>query len=915
MERNGILIPSLEGAYKERSYQQKLARPFKVIQNLPIAKGDIDYSALKNPLSIKDSAVLYNSLYVSRFNWLHHVFRVYWSKREQAIVGDKDTQKKDKTVRFCDADFDVGVHKFAIKLFFLKDDLKEKQFVEEQERKREERIQRRKAKEEEKLKTKQERERLEKEKEALKEKLRIEYDSQMNVAANPNSNIPTGGPFNNTTISAGNITNGLPNNGTSNANISDTNGPLPVTNELNVSETSKIQTVTTENNSFKLANIPSNAAPEGNNKMPITHANITQESTKQETLKSFGKAPIDAEKQSIILSQTDANIPTESTNGLNSIDVKEKTTSTLVNEKSSPPSAETVQSGSTTLAECSETKKELKPTSSRVPDNKETISEQQKHPPPPPPARTLKLISDPKNALLIQNLNLMARTDAHLNEVMKEVASGAAPAEKILEFKTYIEKAKKLGDPTGYMRKLELAKKLNPQNSLSEADIQKTAEENEQKIKARERAREKAREKARQKKLEISKDGEIKPRILTFEERKKLEEEQERQAQLVKEQLEKMRLEKQRLREEREAEKLRLKLEKAEKRAKEKEQRELEKQRLREEKAKEKERKKEERLAEKERAKLARERRKESVAELDDSDSEDENDRMAKLNNEEYSDDLWNDKLSPLQERYSKNATLVLEFVENPVQRFLLPRDTIYEVIENEEDENVITDNENTKAIEETSGSPAELKTEIAGRPKSPYVTILASFVLVHNQAEIDGWERRKKEAEEAEANKLKKEHEEAETKRRKRKKSGWSSNQATKRATRASKQAKAMETLRREEENFHEEDEELNQNDGSCPKPVYSCMTVTFSKVPYRFADFIVNSGNDLETCQTNMKEILSTGTRVPPSKLWYQLDGFKDELLAETLRYNLNRLDYANSSGKRTKHQFIKKFGRGGG
>jgi SWR1-complex protein 3 len=58
----------------------------------------------------------------------------------------------------------------------------------------------------------------------------------------------------------------------------------------------------------------------------------------------------------------------------------------------------------------------------------------------------------------------------------------------------------------------------------------------------------------------------------------------------------------------------------------------------------------------------------------------------------------------------------------------------------------------------------------------------------------------------------------------------------------------------------------------------------------------------------------VMKIGKRMELDRLWYQLDGIKDELLAETLRYNLNRLDYSNCGAKKNKVMFLKKFGRGG-
>lgn len=91
---NVILIPQLDVIDKELSFKQRMNRPFKVIQNLPISNNKPDYSLLENPLSIKDSSVLYNSLIVSRHNLLHNVFRAYWTRREQYINVLNDRSEK-----------------------------------------------------------------------------------------------------------------------------------------------------------------------------------------------------------------------------------------------------------------------------------------------------------------------------------------------------------------------------------------------------------------------------------------------------------------------------------------------------------------------------------------------------------------------------------------------------------------------------------------------------------------------------------------------------------------------------------------------------------------------------------------------------------------------------------------------------
>ncbi|GME90258.1 unnamed protein product [Ambrosiozyma monospora] len=92
---NIILIPQLEVIDKELAYKQRMHRPFKVVQNLPLSVATPDYSLLDHPLSVKDSATLCNSLIVSRHNWLYNVFRTYWTRREQYINVLND-RKRDR---------------------------------------------------------------------------------------------------------------------------------------------------------------------------------------------------------------------------------------------------------------------------------------------------------------------------------------------------------------------------------------------------------------------------------------------------------------------------------------------------------------------------------------------------------------------------------------------------------------------------------------------------------------------------------------------------------------------------------------------------------------------------------------------------------------------------------------------------
>lgn len=86
------------------------------------------------------------------------------------------------------------------------------------------------------------------------------------------------------------------------------------------------------------------------------------------------------------------------------------------------------------------------------------------------------------------------------------------------------------------------------------------------------------------------------------------------------------------------------------------------------------------------------------------------------------------------------------------------------------------------------------------------------------------------------------------------------------------------------------------------CPSPLYSTITVTIKNIPKRFSPIVLNSANKLEVVQRYMAQILAIGTRLSGYNLWYQLDGYDDEDLAEYYRVEAN--EYENRiRGKRAK------------
>lgn len=119
-------------------------RPFEIIDCLPASIDPPDYnSALTHPLTVKDSAVLYNSLVQSRKTWVKgEMFELYWKRPKKdaqgAVVVDPAAQSgiRDRMQKMCEATMSAGPHQFDVRLFILKDDEVEKQWAEELEESR-----------------------------------------------------------------------------------------------------------------------------------------------------------------------------------------------------------------------------------------------------------------------------------------------------------------------------------------------------------------------------------------------------------------------------------------------------------------------------------------------------------------------------------------------------------------------------------------------------------------------------------------------------------------------------------------------------------------------------------------------------------------------------------------------------------
>lgn len=208
-------------------------------------------------------------------------------------------------------------------------------------------------------------------------------------------------------------------------------------------------------------------------------------------------------------------------------------------------------------------------------------------------------------------------------------------------------------------------------------------------------------------------------------------------------------------------------------------------------------------------------------------------------------------KLTAFQERYLHNATLVFEFLENPNVRYIIPQDSISEIL------------------------PPELPPPADAEEEMEYNDVLFSHLWIHN---IDQMEQYEKELAEYEAEiKRIKDEEEAEEKRKK----------------------EEAEMLERGETPPVKDEPRTTRGKKKAPPPrkkklsapelpsiKYSAISFTVHNVPTKFVPIFSNSMRPLKQVQEKMERILKTGVRVPTNYLWYQVDARLDEVFAENLR-----------------------------
>ncbi|ODV86730.1 hypothetical protein CANARDRAFT_174787 [[Candida] arabinofermentans NRRL YB-2248] len=919
---NIVLISQSEVVDMELSFKQRLNRPFKVIQHLPLSKDKPDYSSLDHPLSVKDSATLYNSLIVSRHNWLYNIFKSFWTRREQYInlIADR---RRDKMSKLCDIKMIAGPHTFEVRLFLLKDDEKERLHQEEIDRKKEERL----------IKLKQREEELKREREALLHpENRLTTQAEYSATKEPKNDSSSKKEGDDHKL----LVPGSGNNDCSSSTPASYDKHIAQNIELNGLQDKKLenQTTTEAQSTSSLSEFKENGS------LPILHNSNPSSSTptnpsnkdstnSESTINSQSSESKNIEPKALKLRQV------EGSSGVgNEIESNNKRREGSVIGTESKP-ASSVDDVPKTSTSTSAPSPAAAPAAVPAPV---PISAPTPAPAPPRP-RSGDLMANPENAIMIHNLNTIARTDAHLSALMKTVASGGACSSEIAEFQQYIHKARAMGDVGGIYKTIQ-------------------REEEEKRELARRQQLELRRQQEREKldRERLKKEREI---MRAEKERMKLEREQlkakERYEKLEKKKREKEEREaaKRIQREEKEKEKEQKRLQREQERVereKDKEEKRLKRERLEQEKVEreklqleidtkltpEQERILQERMEASRQDRYERERAKKEKRDQKDRERRERRDKDRKNQKVEESDE----KLSPFQERYIHGATLIFEYQENTSARFYIPKDSIIEIVGDDEldqqqqqptGNNDIKKEEDTMEIQSSNSSmmmDQDSVSEVKKVPgttnaasttrlnRKPFVEILISFIVIHNEAEIEAFD-----------NRLLKEQEEKRMKEEEEKRKLEQQDEITEGTSQAEEENKTKKKGRKAKKNWGpsrrqtrhakpavvEEEIELTPEPGeeySRPIPVFSTTTIKLVDVPVRFAEMVKNSANPLSEVQKKMSEIIATGERWTKYNVWYQLDGNKDELLAETLRFNLNKLDYVNGGGKLKGKAMIKRI-----
>lgn len=449
---------------QQKALSQAIVRPFEVLSGLPLSynpppNGHYE-DVLKNPLTTKDTGVLYRSLMKSRLNYMNigPMFKLYWlkqssyAKKMQQLDQEKSThktQKEDKSservpilgndvsardvmVKLCDASLSMGPHKFEIRLFIAKDERSEKN-AKKKEDEEEDKVKK-------DLNANQELV-SEKEKPGITETTSNPTDADDKIkekSAETNTLSPSEGQKKSAEDDVPATVEGTKKgiNNESKENISKGSEiPQSTTNETHITSTNN-----NESNAEQETNA-TDGLPKGEDrskKKPTPINKPDTSSSKESGSDSDKKASVgDSEKL-----DKDETQNKDSSSGSKNNENKSK------NQNVSNPASTTEDSRTSSNSQTATLVQQPSVVyNSSMPQS--SVSTSQNPSPTPPAVSNTK--NDPnsmqsiENTIMIANLNTIARVDQSLNALMKIVALGNASPQQIITFQGYIQRAREMG--------------------------------------------------------------------------------------------------------------------------------------------------------------------------------------------------------------------------------------------------------------------------------------------------------------------------------------------------------------------------------------------------------------------------------------------------------------------------------------
>lgn len=214
-------------------------------------------------------------------------------------------------------------------------------------------------------------------------------------------------------------------------------------------------------------------------------------------------------------------------------------------------------------------------------------------------------------------------------------------------------------------------------------------------------------------------------------------------------------------------------------------------------------------------------------------------------------------KLTAFQERYLFNATLVIEFHENANVRYIIPQDSICEVI----------------APEKPPPDDAEEGTE--------FQDVLFSHIWIHNMDEVLRYES-ELQAYDQEMEKYNKEQEikkKFAEENERRLAEGLPPLEEM-----ISNEPRTLRTKKKASGSKKKDDAPQFPAD---PNLKYTTYSFTLHNIPTKYVPIVTNSVKPAPEIRARMEKVLRLGTRVASYYLWYRVDARLDEKVAESLRF----------------------------